>query len=146
MKTDYQRVITHFTNEYFVSFETATLMAIEHLTERGFSLPFSTFEEYIEWDKNANLQESQEKELAVKESAFIKSLKYQPFSIHHKRELFRKNIFSLTTEHGDSEEKAFERMQRVSPQVFDSLEDFQKYVISLRSHIPEMNPKSALRF
>ena len=146
MKTDYNKVVNHYTSEFFIDVDTAIKLMIENLTEHGHILPFSNPAEYWEFEKKATQQEIAENETAANVSAFIKSLRYNKGTIRHKRELFRVNIFSLTTEHGETEQTAFERMNRITPGVFDSLQDFQQYVTSLRGYIPEMNPKGARRF
>jgi hypothetical protein len=146
MKTNYAPILENILKEFFVDTDTAIIMLINQLNERGHTLPFSNPQEYREYEVKVSAENSAELAAIQEESKFIKSLRYLPHTIQHKKEIFRMNMDSLIREYNHTEEQAFERVNRLTPGIFDTIAAFQNYRASLKHYIPEMISKGARRF
>jgi hypothetical protein len=146
MKTNYAPVIDKILKEFYIDTDSAIIIMINELTERGHTLPFGNPAEYRDYEAKALAENSAEIEKMQEESRFIKSLKYMPNSIQHRKETFRMNIDSLVLEYNHTEDQAWERVNRLTPGIFKTFEDFKNYRASLKGHIPEMIARGAKRF
>jgi len=142
MKTSYKPWIRLVCNEFDVNEATALEFILSKLKERGSELPpFRNLDELELYEAQIEKEKAEAADAYQKEVEFIKSLRYYINSLQHKQVIFLDTMDSLTRNHGETPENAFERTNRLYPNIFANLEAFESYVKSLHNHRPQAIPR-----